>query len=511
MPIDLPTDIDATYPDNPGDTSVEIHQQYHDEIHGRLNLGAGLTDKPVKWNDTTKRFEDATADLSATYDAGAVTNIYVDPAGSDANSGLIRSQPKQTIAAAITALGSGLGQVNLKKNATFTISSGLTWDVAKVRVVGKRTVIDASSMTTGTAVALTSSVANTTGSYDHRANRPPLQGVKIKGSGRTNTVVGLSLAGGTTNELAHVRAAWDVTVTGFGTGLSLGSGVHNIEMGVDIYECGRCIDDTAATTNAGERIVFVGGAFFNSNMAAYLHNSTGDYTFLACSFDYNVQQFDIAGSQVHVINPHIESNDANYGTNVPLTIASGAFVMHGGVITGSVTTIPHWITNSGGDVVWRDVTINSNTTTGTFHNTTAGHTSITLAGGGHGSITDTQVAEDASFQTTTSLTYVTPGSPISVNVSVGPSQAVRVSHRSALYNSAGAGNYCYSAIEVSGASTIAADDNKALITSGADCAFGQDYVLTGLNQGVNTFSVKFRADVGGTARIGRVHLAVTPL
>lgn len=35
MTIDLPTDIDTAYPNNPGDASVELHQQYHDELHQR--------------------------------------------------------------------------------------------------------------------------------------------------------------------------------------------------------------------------------------------------------------------------------------------------------------------------------------------------------------------------------------------------------------------------------------------------------------------------------------------
>lgn len=43
----LPTDLDTTYADDPGDASVKAHQQHHDEIHAKLNgieVGADVTD-----------------------------------------------------------------------------------------------------------------------------------------------------------------------------------------------------------------------------------------------------------------------------------------------------------------------------------------------------------------------------------------------------------------------------------------------------------------------------------
>lgn len=287
------------------------------------------------------KLDSATA--SATYEAGHAKIIYVDPAGSNSNSGLIQALPKLTLAAALTALASSGGEVRLTPNATFTLTSGLTWDASKIRVVGKRTKLDFTAMTSGTAIALTASSAGTV-AYANRSAKSPLEGVDIAGSSRTNSVTGLSLAATTGNELAHLRVTSGVALHGFGTGLSLGDNVHNVEFDIDIYDCGHCIDDTAATANAGERIVFNGGAFFNSLLVGYLHNGNADYSFSSCSFDYNVAQFDINGAVVTCNGCHTEGNDANYSTNYPFTVSgTGTLTYLGGILTGSLTTIPAYV------------------------------------------------------------------------------------------------------------------------------------------------------------------------
>jgi len=285
---------------------------------------------------------------TATFEAGIGTVLYVDPAGSDANSGKIQALPKQTIAAAIAALAGGVGEIRLTPNASFTPAAGITFDVAKVRIVGKKNVLDFSALVEGTAVALTSSANAGGASYNLRSAGPPLRGVEIIGSSRTNAVTGLSVAAGAGNELAHIKVTDDVVVHGFGTGLSLGSNAHNLEFGISIYSCGHDIDDAAAVANAGERIVFVGGAFFNSLLVGYFRNGSADYVFLGSSFDYNVAIFDINGPPVTCSGCHTEGNDANYGANYPFVIAgTGSLAYEGGIITGPVNNIPAYVNCTG--------------------------------------------------------------------------------------------------------------------------------------------------------------------
>ena len=62
----------------------------------------------------------------------------------------------------------------------------------------------------------------------------------------------------------------------------------------------------------------------------------------------------------------------------------------------------------------------------------------------------------------------------------------------------------YASVEVSGASTVAASDNWALIDDGHSAASGDDNVrrrsnfklFTGLTAGTNTFTMKYRVNTG---------------
>lgn len=315
-PTSLPTNIDTTYADSGTDPTVALHQQYHDTLHGAVN----------------------------TLTAGAVqsqTNIiYASPSGSDSNSGLTPHLAKATISAALAALPSGYGTVMLAPHATFTITAGFSIDVCKQRLMGNKSVIDASALTSGAAITLTSSLTNMSGSYNNRNNSPILYGLEVKGSGRTNSVTGLSLSD-STDEIAHLKICDGVTVHDFGIGVSLGNNCHNIEFEMTIYNAGDCINDTAATSNAGERICFRGGAFFNSIRVAYLHNQYADYMFEGCSFDYCEKMLDVESCVVTLTAVHVEGNDANYTTNYPFIVGgTGSLIIVGGMITGTLTTIP---------------------------------------------------------------------------------------------------------------------------------------------------------------------------
>lgn len=75
----------------------------------------------------------------------------------------------------------------------------------------------------------------------------------------------------------------------------------------------------------------------------------------------------------------------------------------------------------------------------------------------------------------------------------------------------GAGSLAFMGVAVSGASTIAADDSKALMVAGtARVRASATFLITGLTPGSNTFTAKYRVDAGtGTWRARSI--TVVPL
>lgn len=77
-----------------------------------------------------------------------------------------------------------------------------------------------------------------------------------------------------------------------------------------------------------------------------------------------------------------------------------------------------------------------------------------------------------------------------------------------------AGQVTVVSVAVSGASTVAADDARAIAATSAatDQAYriGSPFLLTGLTAGSNTFTLKYRVD-GGTGKFRDRHLAVIPI
>ena len=115
------------------------------------------------------------------------------------------------------------------------------------------------------------------------------------------------------------------------------------------------------------------------------------------------------------------------------------------------------------------------------------------------------------FETSTSTTFtdLTTVGP-SVTVTTGTSALVLWS-ANARNNTAA--NYTYCSVEVTGASTVTAHDDRAfgadLSAADEETQLGTQYMYTGLNPGSNTFTMRYRVQ-GGTGRWGRRHLIVIP-
>lgn len=122
----------------------------------------------------------------------------------------------------------------------------------------------------------------------------------------------------------------------------------------------------------------------------------------------------------------------------------------------------------------------------------------------------------ATQQSTTSTSYVdlaTAGP--SVTATIGSSGKAIVFIGANAWNSAGSGNSGYISFSVTGSTTLAASDTRGamsvseFITNGTINMKSQMY-LTGLTQGSNTFTMKYRCD-GGTWVFTQRSIVIIPV
>lgn len=115
-------------------------------------------------------------------------------------------------------------------------------------------------------------------------------------------------------------------------------------------------------------------------------------------------------------------------------------------------------------------------------------------------------------QSTTSATYTnlaTTGP--SVTIDTGTSALITMC--AFAYNSVGAGNTAFLGLDVSGATTIAANDEYLRTTfwaANASVYMGGSFIVTGLTAGSNTFTIKYRCD-GSTIFFGNRYITATAI
>lgn len=118
----------------------------------------------------------------------------------------------------------------------------------------------------------------------------------------------------------------------------------------------------------------------------------------------------------------------------------------------------------------------------------------------------------ATTQTTSSTLWADLGT-VGPSVTITTGTTVIVALSALMWNNT-AGSNAQMSVAVSGASSIAANTDNAVIAEspGANDLFQVGYVfpLTGLTAGSNTFTAKYQAGVSGTASFGRRKLVVFP-
>lgn len=139
------------------------------------------------------------------------------------------------------------------------------------------------------------------------------------------------------------------------------------------------------------------------------------------------------------------------------------------------------------------------------------HGATVLDFGAHPEITGATVATS---ETTTSTTYtdLTTSGP-AVTMTVGPSGSVLLTLSADMVNNT-INQYALMGYAVSGATTTAAADTRALLVNtafaGQEAAFSRVFRITGLTPGSTTFTAKYRVTAGTGTFIGR-ELIVIPI
>lgn len=118
-------------------------------------------------------------------------------------------------------------------------------------------------------------------------------------------------------------------------------------------------------------------------------------------------------------------------------------------------------------------------------------------------------ASNNSNDTTTGTSYgnLSGGASPSVTVTTGTTALVFISAE--MVNSGA--NFCRMSFEVSGASSVSADDTRSIESHGTnELRLGTAVLLTSLTAGSNTFTAKYRV-TGGTGTFDDRSIAVVPL
>lgn len=124
-----------------------------------------------------------------------------------------------------------------------------------------------------------------------------------------------------------------------------------------------------------------------------------------------------------------------------------------------------------------------------------------------------QQATVATSQSTTSSSYTDLGT-VGPSVTVATKTTALVLMNTFMSQTA-SGSFVAMSVAVSGDTTIAADDNNAIFYqapfNNAQFQFGGFTIIDTLNEGVNTFTAKYKIAISGTGGFLRRRIAVIPL
>ncbi|GAD35037.1 putative UDP-N-acetylmuramoylalanine-D-glutamate ligase [Microbacterium sp. TS-1] len=319
---------------------------------------------------------------SVTVDPGGGWGVYVASDGDDGNGGITRDTPVLSISRAVAILGAQAGVIYLKPGDTIQLANTLKIDVSLHRIVGERTVIDATGLSPAdTAVQLFSSMV-----------QPLFQpwqiltGVRLRGPGRSTGSVGIEMSNPTVegkSAVAHIMLS-NVAVEGFGTGVAIGSNAYCVTLlNCMIGKSGTCLLVREDTFNSGERIELLSSTVFDSEVGIEIRSRSAEVFVIGTSVDYCDVLIRATEGRAHVVASHLEYNKSTETVPIQVSGTTGGVAMQLGKITavgksGPAAT-PYILSNDSSAVagsIFENVWMTNLSTTTEYFASGKGYTSV---------------------------------------------------------------------------------------------------------------------------------------
>lgn len=195
--------------------------------------------------------------------------------------------------------------------STYNITSGITVDCSKIRIIGHGATLDFSSTSGITCLTITGSI-----NPPYTQNFNGIYGVEIKGPGRSNSgSVGLYLNASSGPQGPSHLYMDAINISYFETGVKLGDNAYILDFDhCEVWQCSTCVSSPSGTSNTGERIVFQACSLFNSTTLVVNADINTDLYFIGCSLDSFSRVATCSGrGSIRIIGCHLEgSEDSDY-------------------------------------------------------------------------------------------------------------------------------------------------------------------------------------------------------
>ena len=241
----------------------------------------------------------------------------------------------QALNAAMAAVrNAGNGKIVLTSN--ITLGSTYEHDYYYASFDGNGYLIDASAITSGTAFRITNT--NNESEAHSRQDQRYVANFRLKGNGKTGSVVGLLLQGNSTNAGASHLTLKNINIHEFGVGLREYSYAWEVDcFKVDIRTCTIGLEIPSGGTYYGARLSYYGGVIAGCTTAVKNHYGAAAIHFFGTAFDWCAKLADLHGGKLYLNDCHMETIGAGAsGATEAIKVDGygGVFVMLGGWYVG---------------------------------------------------------------------------------------------------------------------------------------------------------------------------------
>lgn len=232
-----------------------------------------------------------------------------------------------TVGQALTAAdGFGAhGTVNLVPGASYSLSSGISFDTMRVSVVGQEATIDASGLTNGTS-AVTIDSGNDSSILNSWAYKGQLSSMRIFGGiGESiKDIVGVDFDGSDVGGAAQVYS-FGLRLANVKTGFQFSNRAYNsCFIHAEVHFADDCVYWPSGGTDNGERNTFISPTFGAATRGFRNEEPSSTIVLIGGSIDYTDQIGKVVGGKAALTDMHLESNGWGAAPGEPYALyASG--------------------------------------------------------------------------------------------------------------------------------------------------------------------------------------------